>query len=271
MSVENFTYLFELINQIILFILAISTLIGILDFVGFLPGNLRNLLHVNRSNDIIETLKKLGVDVEKLNRLNEYVKYPKESTNESIEKVTNDMINKFKIDENIAIGHYRTKELNYYIDLIGATCDHQYAVYFARLLSTYWADAIINTNNIKNCKFDFVVTPKGGSPILGYEFAKLINKPFVLHEESERFQNRPDEFRTFFNCSKNPQHGQTALIVDDSTTGGKMVLDTIKHLRQFEYKVDICLVVFEPCIKDAKQKLEQNDVQLVSIVRTHQN
>lgn len=263
--------IFDLINQVILFILAFSTLIGILDFVGFLPGKLREFLQLNRSNDMIETLKKLGVDVEKQNRLNEYVKYPKDSFKETIEKVTYEMIDKFKINENIAIGHYRTKELTYYIDLIGATCEPQYAVYFARLLSTYWSDTIINTNNIKNCRFDFVVTPKGGSPILGYEFAKLIGKPFVLHEESERFQNRPEDFRTFFNCSKFPQHGETALIVDDSTTGGKMVLDTIKHLRQFKYNVNICLVVFEPRIKDAKQKLERNNVQLVSIVKTHEN
>lgn len=270
MSMEMLMNVFDLINQIILFILAISTLIGILDFVGFLPGNLRKFLQLNRSDDMIETLKKLGVDVEKQNRLNEYIKYPKDSSKESIEKVTYDMINKFKINENIAIGHYRTKELKYYIDLMGATCEPQYAVYFARLLSTYWSDTIINTNNVKNCKFDFVVTPKGGSSMLGYEFAKLIEKPFVLHEESERFQNRPDDFRAFFNCSKIPQHGETALIVDDSTTGGKMVLDTINHLKQFKYEVNICLVVFEPRIKDAKQKLAQNDVQLVSIVKTHE-
>ena len=60
------------------------------------------------------------------------------------------------------------------------------------------------------------------------------------------------------------------MIVDDSTTGGKMVLDTINHLKQFKYEVNICLVVFEPRIKDAKQKLAQNDVQLVSIVKTHE-
>lgn len=266
-----FTYIFDIINQIILFILAISTLVGILDFVGFLPGKARKFLHLNRSNDMIETLKKLGVDVEKQKRINEYVKYPKDSSKESIEKVTIDMINKFRIDENIAIGHYRINELNYYIDLIGATCEPKHAVYFARLLSTYWSDIILNTNSIKNCEFDFVVTPKGGSPILGYEFAKLIDKPFVLHEVSERFQNLPEDFRTYFNCSQIPQHGETALIVDDSTTGGKMVLDTIKHLKQFEYNINICLVVFEPRIKDAQKKLEQNNVQLVSIVKTHEN
>lgn len=80
--------------------------------------------------------------------LNEYIKYPKDSSKESIEKVTYDMINKFKINENIAIGHYRTKELKYYIDLMGTYVNHN-MLFICWLLSTYWSDTIINTNNVK--------------------------------------------------------------------------------------------------------------------------
>lgn len=106
--------------------------------------------------------------------------------------------------------------------------------------------------------------------MLGYEFAKLVNLPFVLHEEVQRFHDNDDDMRTWFDCREVPEKGKTALIVDDSTTGGNMVKKTIGHLRSYGYAVHTCLVVFEPTVKDARAQLEQHQVQLVSILKTHQ-
>ena len=175
----------------------------------------------------------------------------------------------FKIDKLVSVGKIRQTELNYYIDLIGHTCDSSTAVAYARLLSSYWVDTIENTQLVKSPNIDFVVTPKGGSPILGYEFSKVINKPFVLHELTDRFKSEEDDMRKRFNCSQIPEKGQTALIVDDSTTGGRMVLSAIEDLRKYGYNVTDCLVVFEPQQKDARKKLSDQEVNLRSIVRTH--
>ena len=113
---------------------------------------------------------------------------------------------------------------------------------------------------IRNVDFDFVVTPKSGSPLLGYEFAKLVNKPFVLREQTERL-NRYQDPRSIFNCAEVPEKGSMALIVDDSTTGGTLLCDTVKDLRKYGYQVNTCLVVFEVKKKDARVRLKKENVQ----------
>lgn len=59
--------------------------------------------------------------------------------------------------------------------------------------------------------------------------------------------------------------------MDDSTTGGTMVIETIKNLRKCGYNVKDCLVVFEPKSKDERKKLKDKQVNLISIVKTHDN
>jgi len=257
----------DCINQIILFVLGISTLIGILDFVGFLPLKVREWLHLNRSSDTLDVLNKIGVDVNHYQRLIYSFKYPKNKTQAEIEKTVFDSLQKSKINKKVAVGHYVTTLLPYYYDLIGATCNPEAARYYANILSTYWAICLETPGTIKDFQFDFIVTPKGGSPILGYEFAALVQKPFVLHEESQRFEG--DDMRKCFDCDAVPKRGSKALIVDDSTTGGTMVCKTVDDLRRFGYQVNTCLVVFEPKGKNAREKLNAKNIQLISIVETH--
>ncbi|WP_097003945.1 phosphoribosyltransferase [Lacrimispora amygdalina] len=265
----NITEFLDLLNQIVLLILGLSTIAGILDYVGFLPKWLRGKLRLNRNDDTLSLLRELGVNIDQQKRMNQFISFPRDLHQQSLEETTNEALKRYTIKKNIAIGHNRFTEVDYYIDLIGATCDSEIAIYFARLLSTYWSITSFNGNDIKNSEFDFVVSPKGGSPILGYEFAKLIGKQFIIHEEKERFRNHTDDFRSKFNCKSIPEKGKVALIVDDSTTGGMMVIETIKDLKKFGYNIYSCFVVFEPQHKDARQKLAQQGVQLVSIVKTH--
>ena len=53
--------------------------------------------------------------------------------------------------------------------------------------------------------------------------------------------------------------------------GRRMVLETIQDLRKYHYEVTECLVVFEPQQKDARKKLEQQNVNLLSICKTHED
>ena len=256
-----------MINTIILVLLAISTLIQVADWIGFLPNKLRNYLKLNKSSDTLDVLEKLGIDVKMYQRKNLLSRIPCEYVDD-IEKYTLNHLMKYKLDMKVSVGRHVKTKLDYYIDLIGNSCNPVCAEAYARLLCTHYKKSIENLN-IKNPHFDFVVTPKNGSPILGYEFAKILNKPFVLHEESKRFDCEKDDMRMHFNCSQKPPVGSKALIVDDSTTGGRMVLNAINDLKKYGYEVSDCLVVFEPKSKDAKQKLMDAGVQLTSIVQTH--
>lgn len=258
------------INDIVIFILGLSTLVGILDFVGFLPPQIRKVLRINRADDSLELLRELGVDIDRYKRNNVKFNYPQNLSEESIKDTTDEALKKYTIQRKVNVGRKRKTELPYYIDLIGATCDSENALYFANLLSSFWHTELTNGRSIPQFEFDFVVTPKDGSPILGYEFSKLIEKPFILHESKSRFSGIDNDMRSVFDCEYVPSKGSTALIVDDSTTGGSMVCQVIDDLRKYHYNVHTCLVVFEPQFKNARTRLSEKQVDLISITKTHE-
>lgn len=257
------------IDAIILGLLGISTVIQICDMCGFLPEYIRRKFRINKSQDTLEVLKELGININMYRRKNALVGIPIDYDKKNIEKDVMDKLNELKLDKKVSVGRTRKTELNYYIDLIGHSCDEKCAQAYARTLTSYWADLVEKKQIISNPTIDFVVTPKGGSPILGYEFSKLLDKPFALHEETERFACAEDDMRKWFDCAVIPPKGARALIVDDSTTGGRMIINTINHLRKYGYEINDCLVVFEPQSKDAAKKLNAQEVNLLSIVKTH--
>lgn len=258
-----------IMNAIILGLLTFSTIIQICDMCGFLPDFIRRKFRINKSLDTLEVLRELGINVNMYKRKNAIVGIPRDYDKENIAKNIETKLEEIKLDKDVSVGTVRKTELNYYIDLIGHSCSEECAKEYARTLTSFWADIVESTQKVKNPIIDFVVTPKGGSPILGYEFAKLLNKPFVLHEESARFDSEKDDMRKWFDCAIIPPKGARALIVDDSTTGGRRVLSVIEDLRKYGYDVSECLVVFEPQNKDARKKLSDQEVNLISIVKTH--
>lgn len=259
----------DIISMVVLVLLGIATLIQILDLIGFIPKKWRYKLKLSRAQDTIDVLNILGININQYRKSNATVGIPVDYSKETVVDKTRDNLEKLKIDKLVSVGKVRQTELNYYIDLIGHTCEPSTAEAYARLLSSFWVDIVENTQEVLSPNIDFIVTPKGGSPILGYEFSKLLNKPLVLHELSDRFVSNEDDMRKRFNCAEIPAENSNALIVDDSTTGGRMVLGTIEDLRKYGYKVTDCLVVFEPQNKDARKKLADQGVSLHSIVKTH--
>ena len=261
--------IFGIINGLILLLLALSTLIGILDFVGFLPRRLRNWFHINRSEDTKDVLNRMGFNLDQYQQAIQAYQYPRSLVPSEVEKVVSEELERCKINKSVSVGRHIKTTLPYYYDLIGASCDPGAAKYLAGILSTYWSMVVEDTGKSFNTNFDFVVTPKGGSPILGYEFASVIGKPFALHEEEDRFQTSDNDMRKRFDCREIPPRGATALIVDDSTTGGSMVRNTISDLRHYGYQVHACLVVFVPQVKKVAELLLQDHVHLVPILKTH--
>lgn len=216
-------------------------------------------------------LTELGIDIPLHQRENRARSFPAFTVATQIDHELDAELEQITIQTPHQVGQHGSTTLEYYIDLIGASCDHNTAVRFARLLSTFWRENSANPAVVSKPEFDFVVTPKGGSPILGYEFAKLCNKPFVLHEHRERIHGDPNNIRAMFNFKERPPAGATAIIVDDSTTGGTMVMETAKDLEKFGYKVYTCLVVFAPQVKHSSDVLQRAPVplQLVAMKKTH--
>lgn len=168
------------------------------------------------------------------------------------------------IEKAVNIGGTEIVPAKRYIDLMGGTTDPVTAGMFARYLETFWRNCLLAS---EADPIDFVVTPKAGSPILGYELAKGLKLPFVIHNRREKFQVDPDEFRAHFDCISLPRERGLGLIVDDSSTGGDKILALLDDLRKYGYNAKDCLIVFEPGLKSARKKINDKGVRLHSIIK----
>lgn len=255
------------ITQAILIILSVATLVTVLDYLGWLPPKVRRFLHLNRAQDTVEILKEFGIDTRNYIDATMPLRFPKGEDPQSIIQLTIKVMGQHLFNEKCAVGHTNKTEIPRYYDIIGAVCSPKKAAYLAALMAKYWT--YYNTKNADKIDlgFDFVVTPKSGSPTLGYEFAKLLDVPFALHEDSDRIHNHADNVRTRFDMEAILPNQKRALIVDDSITGGAMINSTIKDLRKYGYDVTACFVIFEVCAKNGRTSLESNKVNLISMVK----
>lgn len=254
------------LNTFILIVLSISTLFSILDLVGFLPKGVKKHLKMSHASDTLEVLNELGIDVDKYKRSNYSLNYPKELSADAVKAEVEQSLKKFVINKPITVGKQRSVEVKTYIDLIGATCNPEHAAFFANMMCSYLAEAVKDNTKITNPNFDYIVTPKAGSPLLGYEFSKLLNKPLILHEDRPRFRDNDNDVRRVFDCLEVPPAGSRFLIVDDSITAGGMLSEIVKDIEKYNYQVSDCFVIFELVNKGGREKLKNENVNLLSIV-----
>jgi orotate phosphoribosyltransferase len=258
---------------IVLTALGLATVVFVLDSVGFLPRWLQKFVYRNRSAQTIEVLKDLGFEVEKVKRENRAAKIPEKRSADKLEEAAKGLTEPITIRKKLIVGRVDAVETDSFIDLMGATCEPTKAIYSAQLLSSLWRNLIGAAGTKDVPDFDFVAAPKAGSPFIAYEFAKLHQKPLILHNEQPKFQSNDKDFVAFFDAAEKPKTGARALVVDDSTTGGRKAVDTIRHLREAGYIVSDFLVVFEPLTKkrigrNAAERLSDVQVRLHSIIKT---
>ncbi|ATX64563.1 phosphoribosyltransferase [Roseinatronobacter bogoriensis] len=258
---------------IVLTVLGLATVLFVCDSVGFLPRWLQRYVYRNRSAQTIDVLKELGFEVEKVKRENRAAKVTERRSADQLELAAKSLTGPITIRKRLMVGRVDAVETNSFIDLMGASCEPTKAIQAAQLLSSHWRNLIGSAGTQDIPDFDFVVAPKAGAPFIAYEFAKLHQKPLVLHNEQPKFQSDEPEFAAVFDAADKPKAGARALMVDDSTTGGRKAVNTIQHLRGAGYAVSDFLVVFEPLTKkvigrNAAERLSIMDVRLHSIIKT---
>lgn len=259
----------KLVIWIILTLSSISTILVITEAFGFLPDKWSLWLNRKKLTQTLEVLKQLGIDVDKYKRAAISSRIPSYYNQENLINTVVDKLKVTKIETvDITVGKTDSAYTRCWYDVMGFTTDSQTSVLYARFLSTYLQYLIRDGNSFRSPSFDFIVTPKQGSPILGYEFAKIVNKPFILHPGESKFNTDEGIIQKDFDVGKTlPSKGSTALLVDDSTTGGRKMKNAINDLRKHGFIVTDCLVMFEPTIKNARRILEQDGVVLHSIVK----
>lgn len=211
----------NIIMQIFLLLSAISTLLAIFETFGFMDRRITKWLKMNKAEPTIQVLKELGVDIDRVRRANISSQMTEYFDKNNLPKTVENELEKFRLKGPFQIGRTQLATVQSYIDLMGATTDPQNALQFARCLSTHWRNIILDKTLVQNPIFDFVVTPKMGSPILGYEFSKLINKPFAIFTGEDKFVSKEYALKSQLDYTGEIKEKMRALIVDDSTTGGR--------------------------------------------------
>lgn len=260
------------INNIILWVLAASSLFIVVEVVGLLPAWLSNWINRNRLRETMRLLKEFGVDVDTPRRVNSVARLEQISGRDLAERVRK-RLEKAKIKHPVVVGTQVSVPGDHYIDLIGATSDINVARVYARDLSALWRSLATVGGAVANTNIDFIVTPKAGSPLLGLSFAELLGKPLVLHNHELKFRSDPEDPKAWFDCNVLPSPGSRGLMVDDSSTGGGKAARLIDDLRRCGWDASDFLVVFEPQLKvgtgqNAAERLRPKGVALHSIVKT---
>ncbi len=257
-------------GQVVLLVLSVSTLINVVESVGLMPEGISKRLRKNRNSDVIMALKDLGVDFheERRSRLFKKIYSFLRSEKEFEDRVSGDL-RRDTLNGPFLVGQRHEVSIKKFIDVMSAVCNEKKAVVYARYLSTFFYKTVCVDNGFNENEFDFIVTPKSGSPILGYEFSKIIGKPLVLHNHKEQKYRMVDheQKKGAFDADFTIAPGMKALIVDDSTTGGGKVIEAIKDLREQGCKVENCVVLFEPQAKNVSEILKNYNVKLHSIVK----
>ncbi len=252
--------------------MSISTIIVVAEALGFLPYKIAAYFFKNRLLLTATVLREIGIDIDKYKRAVISVDtYAYENIADyglpAFQSRVKQELEEVKINEKVSVGKVSHIESDYYINLMGVTTDPNHAERFARFLSTFWKKVVAEAGVVQNPDFDFIVTPKLGSPILAYEFSILVGKPLVLHSEEKKFETNTNMAESIFDFSdKLPLRGK-ALLLDDSTTGGRKIITAAKDLRELGFFADDCLVVFEPTIKNVRAILSEHDIRLHSIVQ----
>lgn len=261
----------DIYTKIVLGILSISTIISTLEVTGLISliPWLGKKIRRARVDTTLDVLKEMGVDMKGSQSALTAFKIKRPVGNF---KTDTENLIKASLNHNVTASVGKTSPVlsKGFWDVMGSTTAEASAISFAKTLTSKWRDAL-QSHEISKPMIDFVVTPKDGSPILGYEFSKIIGKPFALYSDHEKFSTTESEFKFFthFDMHFKPQPGSVALLVDDSTTGGRKVENTIKCLRSHGYIVEDCLVVFEPTIKKTlpRDLLQSQNVKLHSIIQ----
>lgn len=253
-------------------LIGLSGALFVAEALGFLPARFTRWMNRNRLAQTLEILTAFGVDVDGARRRNRAAALD-QTPGETVVQRTGRLLKKFRLTGTFAVGHTVRLTSDHFHDVMGATCNPALAKSLARDLTAHWRTIISDHAEAVEDRFDFVATPKMGSPLLGAAFAELMRKPLVLHVDEPKFDGGAERFRRSFDCDVVPDQGTRALIVDDSSTGGGKVIRLIEDLRDMGYKVEDVLVVFEPQLKsdegaNAAHRLQPLKVRLHSIVKT---
>jgi orotate phosphoribosyltransferase len=160
------------------------------------------------------------------------------------------------------VGKHEAKTFPLFFDVMGDCLEPDVNEQYAAILSSY----LHEYHKYELPIFDRIVGIKGGSPTLAYSFAARIGKPVSLFRGVGNPKHVGGNSGALSLFDGEIARGEKILLVDDSTTSGRMAIECIECLREAGCSVSDFLVLFEPVGLSAREKLIKRDVRLLAVV-----
>jgi orotate phosphoribosyltransferase len=173
----------------------------------------------------------------------------------------------------VKVGKTYTSVFEYYIDIMGACTDYRVAERCARILANFIRDETAKAlldNEVDSIVYNRIVVPKGGTPTLGFMLSYVLRVPCTFFRGSEDPKVRdPAPVEAYFDGEILP--GDKVILVDDSTTGGRMFNQAILKIREAGAEIRHGFVLFEPLGKDARGRLRHAGLDLHSVFKVDED
>lgn len=244
------------IEKLILTLLSIVTLRDVLIYFGIvrIDSKLGKIIYGRYSNDIVKhALVELGFKIEDFTTLKKQLEITArkiavkgETIKDPYIKLVNLLAKNFIcFGKQVKYGDVTPKSSNYYLNTMEASHNQEdldcMTSLIYELVNQDYKDGIIS-------KFpDFILTPKSGNPLLGYNFAKTyervcIFKKGIGEKSSAKLSDDDYEYKLKTNyegmwdllriCEKDKDRELVGIIIDCNSSGGTQILDVLNDFNR---------------------------------------
>lgn len=251
---------------IILVLILVHHVLETLDRYFGGPRFLVGFLHRHRVAQIREVLKEIGFDEEERKKAKAFRTWRRVgSAGRYVDAHARCMslLKSCVWKRTVTVGSGDAVDFPYYIDLMSESLDPDRAEESARILASH----VKSTQPAQDYAFDAVIGLKLGSPLVAAAFSEKVRKPLLLFRGRNNYKVASDGIAARYLFDGPLTGKQSAVLVDDSTTGGTLALDCIEAASEVGISIRQCWVLFEPMGKQAREKLKAQGVELVSVVQ----
>lgn len=257
-------------NITLLIVFALITIRTIADFWHALsfptPQFLRGFFERQEDQIIERVLKKTGLldNHDSVRQFRIALSIPPTHFTGSYQEALKEIIIEYVDTNKWLVGRDGVTEVRHFINLRSAILDSSKGETLAKILLEFIKHETSNIEQQIPIVFDCIVGNKHGSPALSYLVAQGIRGNFPLLWVSNDVHIQKNGETIFIEGSTSPLP-QQAILIDDSTTDGRMIMDCVEHLRAKGIKINHVFLLFSRKEKDVKDRLAKIDVYLHSI------
>lgn len=254
---------------LIVFIIAASDVLDALYLYLSWPKWLVRRMESRRAEEVKKIIQELGIDRQLLKdsvqaaRVNQRAKsLSRYSRPADVRTRAMRLLSAVRLQGEFHIGRRFPKAFPDYIDAFTGAMDRAWAEEAVSVMLSHLR--IVTAGNLP--PFSKIVGIKKGTPVLAWLAADRLRLPCVLH--------RGEDLKKPWGTAEHPigcfdgefVKGDIVLLVDDSTTGGRLAMEAVEQIRQLGAVVEHFLVLFERVGKDARDLLQDQGITLYPVI-----